>query len=119
MNIPLFLTIFSGLGIVYLILGFLASRNIKTTVDYFLAGRKLGFFAVTFTLIATQLGGNMVIGASDWAYTYGLYGILYSMGMGLGFLLLSTGFAAKVCWNCSSDWIAIIHLSSRLLLRHQ
>jgi len=96
MNIPLFLTIFSGLGIVYLILGFLASRNIKTTVDYFLAGRKLGFFAVTFTLIATQLGGNMVIGASDWAYTYGLYGILYSMGMGLGFLLLSTGFAAKL-----------------------
>jgi len=96
MNTMLFLTIFSGLGIIYLILGFIASRNIKTTVDYFLAGRKLGFFAVTFTLIATQLGGNMVIAASDAAYTYGLYGILYSMGMGLGFLLLSTGFAARL-----------------------
>lgn len=96
MNSTLFLTIFSALGIIYLILGFFASRNIKTTVDYFLAGRKLGFFAVTFTLIATQLGGNMVIAASQWAYNYGLYGILYAMGMALGFLLLSTGFAAKL-----------------------
>lgn len=96
MNISLFLTIFSILGLIYLVVGFIASRNIKTTIDYFLAGRKLGFIAVTFTLIATQLGGNMVIGASQWAYNYGLYGILYSLGMGLGFLLLSTGFAAKL-----------------------
>ncbi len=96
MNTTLFLTIFSALGIIYLILGFIASRGIKTTIDYFLAGRKLGFIAVTFTLIATQLGGNMLIGASEWAYEYGLYSIVYSFGMALGFLLLSTGFAAKL-----------------------
>ncbi len=96
MNTTLFLTIFSVLGLLYLILGFIAARGIKTTIDYFLAGRKLGFWAVTFTLIATQLGGNMLVGTSQWAYEYGLYGIVYSFGIALGFLILSTGFAAKL-----------------------
>jgi len=96
MNTTLFVSLFSVLGIVYLVLGFISARGIKTTIDYFLAGRKLGFLAVTFTLIATQLGGNMLIGTSEWAYEYGLYGVVYSFGIALGFLLLSTGFAAKL-----------------------
>ena len=37
MNLQLFLLLFFGLGIVYLILGIFVSRGIKNNFDYFLA----------------------------------------------------------------------------------
>src|SRR5882672_8568060 len=96
MNPIIFLAIFLALAVVSFIIGLLSSKNIKTNTDYFLAGRNLGLWTVTFTLIATQLGGNMVLGTSQWAYNYGYWGMLYTFGMSLGFLLLACGFAAKL-----------------------
>lgn len=96
MNTLFFISLFMILGIVYFVLGVLASRNIKNTSDYFLAGRSLGFIPVTFTLIATQLGGGMLLGTSAEAYKVGYYGILYTLGMSLGFLMLGLGFASKL-----------------------
>lgn len=96
MNYLLFLTVFFSLGALYFILGVFVSKKIKTTADYFLAGRKLGIIPVTFTLIATQLGGGMLLGTSQEAYKMGFYGIMYTLGMGLGFMLLGLGFASKL-----------------------
>ncbi len=96
MNTLFFISMFLVLGIVYFILGAFASRGIKNTSDYFLAGRSLGLLPVTFTLIATQLGGGMLLGTSAEAYKVGYYGILYTLGMSLGFLMLGLGFASKL-----------------------
>lgn len=96
MDFTYFLPIFIILGIIYLILGIAASKTIKTTSDYFLAGRKLGIIPVTFTLIATQLGGGMLLGTSQEAYSIGYYGILYTLGISLGFLLLGCFFAQRL-----------------------
>lgn len=96
MNSMLFLSIFSLLGCIYFILGIIASKNIRTTTDYFLAGRNLGLVPVTFTLIATQLGGGMLLGTAQEAYTSGYYGLLYTIGMALGFLMLGLGFAGRL-----------------------
>lgn len=96
MNPIIFIAIFLTLGLISLVIGLISSKNIKSNTDYFLAGRNLGLATVTFTLIATQLGGNMVLGTSQWAYSYGYYGLLYSAGMSLGFLLLACGFASKL-----------------------
>jgi SSS family solute:Na+ symporter len=95
-NIVLFIAIFTVLILFYTLLGFLASKNVTTVDDYFLANRNLGLWPVTFTLIATQLGGGMLLGTTENAYLYGLYGILYTVGMVLGFLLLSAGIASKL-----------------------
>jgi len=96
MNSALFLTIFSALGILYFIIGIYSAKNIKTNDDYFLAGRDLGLWPVMFTLIATQLGGGMLLGTAEKSYAIGYWGILYTLGMSLGFLLLGLGFAAKL-----------------------
>jgi solute:Na+ symporter, SSS family len=96
MNTCVFVTAFTVLSIIYFIIGLAASQKIHTTTDYFLAGRKLGFFAVTFTLIATQLGGGFFTGMGEKSYTMGYYGILYALGMGIGFILLASGFAARL-----------------------
>jgi solute:Na+ symporter, SSS family len=96
MDITIFLSAFSLLALVYFFIGFYASKKIHNTTDYFLAGRNLGFFAVTFTLIATQLGGGFFVGMSEDAYKMGYFGIFYALSMTIGFLLLSCGFASKM-----------------------
>lgn len=96
MNTMLFFAIFSLLTIFYTILGFLASKKVHTTTDYFLAGRNLGLWPVTFTLVATQIGGGMLLGTAQDAYLYGLYGLLYTIGMTSGFIMLGLGIAGKL-----------------------
>ncbi|KKP36158.1 MAG: hypothetical protein UR26_C0001G0202 [candidate division TM6 bacterium GW2011_GWF2_32_72] len=96
MNLMIFFPVIIVLNIIYFTVGIIASRNVSNNEDYFLAGRNLGFFAVTFTLIATQLGGSLIIGGSDAAFKHGYSGILYAVGIGIGFLLLALGFASKL-----------------------
>lgn len=96
MNTLFFFATFTILTLFYVILGFLAAKKVKTTDDYFLAGRDLGLFPLSLTLIATQLGGAMLLGTSENAYLYGLYGILYTAGMAIGFLVLSLGVASRL-----------------------
>lgn len=93
MNELLFLGLFGALSIIYLIIGFYASKSINTTTDYFLANRSLGIAPVAFTLIATQIGGGMLLGTASKAYTLGIYGIMYTLSMSIGFLVLGFGFA--------------------------
>ncbi|HRN78139.1 MAG TPA: sodium:solute symporter family protein [Candidatus Dependentiae bacterium] len=96
MNPILFFSVFIGLGIMYAILGIATSQKIYTTNDYFLAGRNLGIASVMFTLVATQLGSGMLLGTTQQAYTIGLYGLMYTLGMCFGLILLALGFAAKL-----------------------
>lgn len=96
MNSTLFISLFGALGIIYFIIGIIASKRVKNTTDYFLAGRNLGLLSVASTLIATQLGGALLLGTAQWSYNYGMYGILYAIGMSLGFILLACGFASKL-----------------------
>ncbi len=96
MNTLLFFAVFAALALFYTILGLLASTRVSTTTDYFLAGRDLGLFSVTMTLVATQIGGGMLLGTSENAYIYGLYGLLYTVGIVLGFFMLAAGFASKL-----------------------
>lgn len=84
------------MGIFYSIIGYRASKTIKTLDDYFLAGRKLGIFALTITLIATQLGGGVILGTSKESFTIGIYGLLYVASITLGFIILACGVAARL-----------------------
>jgi SSS family solute:Na+ symporter len=96
MNTLLFLTLFTLLGILYVVLGIHASRKVTTDTDYFIANRELGVWQISSNLIATQLGGGMLLGTASAAYTSGYYGILYTMGMALGFVLLACGIASRL-----------------------
>lgn len=96
MNIALFITLASLLGIIYVVLGIRASKNVKTDTDYFVAGRTLGVLQITANLIATQLGSGMLLGTAAVAYTNGYYGIFYTLSMSIGFLLLAAGIASRL-----------------------
>ncbi len=96
MDLALFWSVFVALGIIYFAIGMHASRSVATEEDYFLANRQFGPFAITFALVATQLGAGMILGTAEESYHFGLYGIIYNLGICLGFLLLGFGFAAKL-----------------------
>ncbi|MFT5319734.1 MAG: SSS family solute:Na+ symporter, partial [Chlamydiales bacterium] len=96
MNTVLFICILVSLACIYLIIGKLTSGGEQNNEEYFLGGRSLGFFSLTMTLLATQIGGGALVGASEEAYQRGWVGILYSCGLCLGLLLLACGFGASL-----------------------
>lgn len=96
MSIVLFLSILFCLAIIYFVVGFVSSRKVTTVEGYFLANRKIGILPLTFTLIATQLGSGLLLGTAERAYQIGLWGILYTLGISFGFIILGLGFAAKL-----------------------
>ena len=93
MNTILFLEILFGLAVFYASIGIFSAYRVKNVKDFFLADRKLGIFKLTFTLIATQLGSGMLLGTTARAYQYGIWGILYVLGISTGFLILGSGLA--------------------------
>lgn len=58
--------------------------------------RSFGLGSIIFTLIATELGGSVMMGTAQEAYTAGLYGLLYIVGISIGLILLSVGFSNKM-----------------------
>jgi solute:Na+ symporter, SSS family len=57
-----------------LALGFWVSRRVRTEEDYLLAGRRLGFPIVMFTVFATWFGAETCIGSAGEAYRVGVSG---------------------------------------------
>lgn len=96
MNYPLFFIIVSLLGAIYVKIGSAASKGVKTDDDYFLMGRKLTFFPLSLTLLATQLGGGTLLGASQEAYTKGWWVMFYPLGASLGLFALGMGFGGTL-----------------------
>lgn len=96
MNTLLFAAVFAVLSVVYYMVGMYAAQSVQTDNDYFLAGRNLGFWSLTGTLLATQLGGGAILGTAAHAYSIGWYGIFYSLGIAIGFLVLGLGFAGAL-----------------------
>lgn len=95
-NKILFLELLFGFAFFYVVIGIWTSRKIKTLKSYFLANRNLGVFKLTFTLIATQLGSGLILGTTQRAYDIGIWGIMYTVGMSLGFVILGCGLAARM-----------------------
>lgn len=96
MNKLFFFRFIALLNIVYAIIGWRASRSIKTTTDYFLAGRHVGLLPLAIALAATQLGGGVIVGTSRESYSIGLWGLMYVFGISCGFMLLALGFASRM-----------------------
>jgi Na+/proline symporter len=83
------------------VIAWMASRTIKVEDDYFVAGRRLGVFAVAMSVFATWFGAESVMGASGAIASEGLAGgradpfgytiCLIGMAMLLAFKLREAG----------------------------
>ncbi|MEJ5361359.1 MAG: sodium:solute symporter family protein [Spirochaetota bacterium] len=82
-----------------LILGIIVSRKIHSDDDFILAGRKLGYLLVTFSVFATWFGAESCIGTSGAAYSDGLVGVTADpFGYAIVLFILGLFFASRL-WN--------------------
>ena len=57
-------------------IGIYASRRVKSSADYLVAGRRLSLPLATATLSATWFGGGLCIGAASAAYSGGFRAVI-------------------------------------------
>jgi SSS family solute:Na+ symporter len=55
-----------------LVIGYWVSRSVHSGSDFFLAGRSLPWWAVGFSLVATDIGGTDIVGLGGMAHAYGM-----------------------------------------------
>jgi Na+/proline symporter len=79
------------------LIGFWASRKVKTSGDYMLAGRSLPIFLSSAALFATWFGSETVFGASAEFLKGGLYSVIEDpFGAALCLILFGLFFARKL-----------------------
>lgn len=78
-----------------LLVGYLASRKVKTMEDYLVAGRSLPFYLALPTVVATWFGAGSSMGVSGTVYSDGFYGVIADpFGCSLALLIAGLFFAA-------------------------
>lgn len=87
-----------GVGIYFFLMaliGYLASRKVKTMEDYLIAGRRLPFYLALPTVVATWFGAGSSMGVSGTVYSQGFYGVIADpFGCSLALLIAGLFFAA-------------------------
>ncbi|MBN1971042.1 MAG: sodium:solute symporter family protein [Candidatus Delongbacteria bacterium] len=83
------ISIVLGYFIILVIIGEVVRKKTKNISDYTVAGRNMGTFAVTCSIIGLWLGGLSTIGISEMAYSQGLFPIFFNFSIAVGMVVLS------------------------------
>ncbi len=91
MNTSLFIFALLALQAICWWVGRRASQGVSNNEDYYLDGRRVSFFPLMMTFIATQVGGGIVLGSAEEATRLGGWVLLYPLGQVCGLLGLGLG----------------------------
>ncbi|MBR4400525.1 MAG: sodium:solute symporter family protein [Synergistes sp.] len=93
----MFLFYFSAFAMLaaFIACGFAAGRR-SDKKDYSLGGRKAGAAGVTGILLGALVGGASTVGTVQMAYSYGMTAWWFTLGGGIGCLILGLRFAAPL-----------------------
>lgn len=92
--VVVFVSLMFGVGII-------ASRKVKDTDDYFLGGRKNPTFLIVATLLASEVGGGVMLGSVGYGYQNGWGALWYLAPMAIGLTLF--GFVMAKRLKCDGD----------------
>jgi len=81
---------------VYLVVGLVASRRVRTASDFFVAGRSLGGATIFATLLAANIGAGSTVGAAGLGYRHGLAAWWWSGSAALGCVGLGAWVAPRL-----------------------
>lgn len=82
--------------IVFIVIGILDLKNIKSFTDYSVAGKKQSSLSVVMTLLATVVGASTTIGITTTVYSIGFPGIWWLAFGAVGLILQSVFLSEKV-----------------------
>lgn len=70
-------------------IGVCSGRKVLTASDFAVSGRKAGSFLVMGTILGTLIGGASTVGTAQLAYVYGFSAWWFTLGGGLGCLVIA------------------------------
>lgn len=88
-----------GIALVLILIagvGLLSGRRVKNAADFTTGGGKAGALMVCGTILGSLLSGQATVGTAQMAYTYGLSAWWFTLGAGLGCLVLAVGYAVPL-----------------------
>lgn len=91
------ITVLVGFLILLIAIGRWAGARVHTSLDYHLAGRRLGKWPVTLSLAATEFNGSGLVGGAGLAYTIGVAGSFWNLAAVPAWILL--GFTVAVAFR--------------------
>ena len=100
MNTHLVVIIAYAAGLVGL--GFYVSRRVRSSSDFFVAGRRLSPRLLFATLLAGNIGGGSTVGAAGLGYQYGLSAWWWVGSAGLGQLILAATVGPRI-WKLAKS----------------
>jgi len=71
----------------------ISGRNVKSTQEFTVAGRRAAWPAVSGILVGALVGGSSTVGTAQAAFVYGLPAWWFTLGGGIGCLVLGAFFA--------------------------
>lgn len=95
LNIMFYVSLFTTLLIV-IGAGVYATRMVKSAEDYSVGGHRAGGAIVTGALIGTLIGGSATIGTAQLAFCVGLSAWWFTLGLGVGLIVLALFYAAPL-----------------------
>lgn len=75
------------------VVGICSGKNVKSAGDFATGGKKAGAGIVAGSIIGTLVGGASTIGTAQLSFTYGLSAWWFTLGGGIGCLILACFFA--------------------------
>ena len=92
LNIPIVISL--GIyGFLMLLVSLYWMRQVKSSVDFLMGGRRLPFWVQAGTFTATGIGTGVTIGAAGLAYRSGWAGFVYPAGIGIGLIFVGVFFS--------------------------
>ena len=79
--------------------GLYAGKKVKNAADFTVGGKKAGPLVVAGSIIGTLVGGSSTVGTAQLAYLYGFSGWWFTLGAGIGCLLLGVFLAKPVYYS--------------------
>ncbi len=74
------------------VFGIYSGKKVKTSSDFAVGGKKANWPIIAGTIIGTLVGGSSTIGTAQMAYLYGFSAWWFTLGGGIGCLILSIFF---------------------------
>lgn len=85
-----------SLMLLFMIAGIWSGRRSRSFCDYSVAGRECGSFGVSGVLLGSLVGGASTVGTVQMAYQWGMSAWWFTLGGGLGCLVLGLWFAVPL-----------------------
>lgn len=79
--------------LVFIGVGLYAARKVKSAEDFSIGGRSSGIALVSGTITGTIIGGAATMGTAQLAYTVGLSAWWFTLGSGLGLIIMAIFYA--------------------------